>query len=327
MTDWLVKHFVKDYERTSDSGVRLRYGTMAGIVCIICNIVLCAAKAFVGVIAGSVAIVADAINNLSDAASNIVSLIGFKLASRPADPGHPYGHGRYEYVAGLVVSVLICAVGIELIMQGINRIYNPEPVELSAALIIVLVLAILVKLWMMLFNKRLSKTIDSSTLDATSIDSRNDVITTAAVLACTIITALCGINLDGWASVALGAYILYSGVKLVVDTLNPLLGQAESPEFTEHIKEKILSYPGILGTHGLMVHDYGPGNKFASAHVEMSAELDPIKSHEIIDEIEQDFLKNDGLVMTIHFDPVVEDEARGEDNDFTVDEFNLRRQK
>lgn len=322
MTDWLTKTFVKNYSDVSNRDVRLAYGRMAGIVCIVCNIVLCAAKAAVGVIAGSVAIVADAINNLSDAASNIVSLLGFKLASRPADSGHPYGHGRYEYIAGLVVSVLICAVGIELVMQGIDRVQHPQPVELSVALMVVLILSILVKLWMMFFNKNIGARINSSTLAATSVDSRNDVITTTAVLICTIITATSGLNLDGWASILLGGYILYSGVKLIFETLNPLLGQAEDPEFTEHIKQKILSYEGIMGTHGLMVHDYGPGNKFASAHVEMSADLSPIESHDIIDSIEQDFLKNDGLVMTIHYDPVVGECNHSSDPDITVDEFN-----
>lgn len=288
-----------------DARVRLAYGQMAGIVCIVCNAVLCLAKALVGIAAGSVAIVADAINNLSDASSNVVSLCGFKLASRPADPGHPYGHGRFEYLAGLVVSVLVTAVGIELIRTGVERVLKPEPVTMSVPLAAVLLLSVAVKLWMMAFNHTIGSRIESDTLEATAVDSRNDVITTLAVLACTAISAWTGLNLDGWASVVIGLFVLVSGLQLIRDKMNPLLGSAPSDELVEHIRAQILGYPGVLGTHDLMVHDYGPGRKFASAHVEMAAEADPLESHDLIDNIEQDFLASDGLVMTIHYDPIV----------------------
>lgn len=288
-----------------DARVRLAYGQMAGIVCIVCNAVLCLAKALVGIAAGSVAIVADAINNLSDASSNVVSLCGFKLASRPADPGHPYGHGRFEYLAGLVVSVLVTAVGIELIRTGVERVLKPEPVTMSVPLAVVLLLSVAVKLWMMAFNHTIGSRIESDTLEATAVDSRNDVITTLAVLACTAISAWTGLNLDGWASVVIGLFVLVSGLQLIRDMMNPLLGSAPSDELVEHIRAQILGYPGVLGTHDLMVHDYGPGRKFASAHVEMAAEADPLESHDLIDNIEQDFLASDGLVMTIHYDPIV----------------------
>lgn len=305
MIDWLAKLFIKDYTRVGDTNVRLAYGRLSGIVCIICNVVLCVAKALIGLASGSVAIVADAVNNLSDASSNLVSLGGFLLASRPADSGHPYGHGRYEYLAGLVVSVLVSAVGIELIRTGVERILNPEPVALSIALVAVLLLSICIKLWMMSFNRSLAHRIESDTLEATAIDSRNDVITTLAVLGCTIISATTGFDLDGWVSIAIGIFVLVSGLMLIRDTLNPLLGSAPSEELVEHIHHKIMSYPGVLGTHDLMVHDYGPGRKFASVHVEMAAEANPLESHDVIDTIEQDFLENDGLVMTIHYDPIV----------------------
>ncbi len=308
MTEWLVRLLVKDYRNTAEPAVRTRYGQVAGMVGIVCNVALCLAKGAIGLIAGSVSIVADALNNLSDAASNVVSLLGFKLASRPADPEHPYGHGRYEYLAGLVVAALVLAIGINLVLSSAEKIMEPEPVEFSAALVAVLALSILVKLWMAAFNGNLGRRIDSDTLKATAVDSRNDVISTGAVLACSVVSELTGLNLDGWAGLAVGAFIIWSGVDLLGETISPLLGQAPSPELVGHIRERIMSYPGVLGTHDLMVHDYGPGRQFASAHVEMAAEADPMESHDLIDNIEQDFKEKDGLIVTLHYDPIVTDD-------------------
>lgn len=308
MIDWLVRRFVKDADNTSDAAVRTRYGQFAGIVGIVCNVALCVAKGAIGVLAGSVSIVADAVNNLSDAASNIVSLLGFKLASRPADPEHPYGHGRYEYLAGLVVAALVLAIGINLVASSVEKIVHPTPVEFNGTLVLILVLSIVVKLWMAAFNRTIGRRIDSETLQATAIDSRNDVISTAAVLASAAISHAFGIQLDGIAGTAVGLFIVWSGIGLVRDTVNPLLGQAPSPELVEHIRTKIMSYPGVLGTHDLMVHDYGPGRQFASAHVEMAAEADPMESHDLIDNIEQDFKNDDGLIVTLHYDPIVTDD-------------------
>ncbi len=308
MTDWLVRHFVKDASDTSNPAVRTRYGQFAGIVGIICNILLCLGKGAIGLISGSVSIVADAVNNLSDAASNIVSLLGFKLASRPADPEHPYGHGRYEYLAGLVVAALVLAIGINLTWSSFQKILAPEPTEFSGALVAVLVLSILVKLWMAAFNRTLGRRIDSDTLAATAVDSRNDVISTGAVLICACISQVTGVELDGWAGAAVGLFICVSGVQLLGETISPLLGQAPSAELVGHIHDKIMSYPGVLGTHDLMVHDYGPGRQFASAHVEMAAEADPMESHDLIDNIEQDFKTQDGLIVTLHYDPIVTDD-------------------
>lgn len=313
MTEWLVRHFVRMSEQTDDPAVRMRYGQFAGIVGIICNVMLCLGKGAIGLVSGSVSIVADAVNNLSDAASNIVSLLGFKLASRPADPEHPYGHGRYEYLAGLVVAALVLAIGINLAWSSVQKIIAPSPTEFSGALVAVLVLSIAVKLWMAAFNRSIGRRINSDTLEATAVDSRNDVISTAAVLACACISRATGVDLDGWAGLAVGVFICWSGVGLLRDTVSPLLGQAPSPELVEHIHDKILSYPGVLGTHDLMVHDYGPGRQFASAHVEMAAEADPLESHDLIDNIEQDFKMEDGLIVTLHYDPIVTDDPEVRD--------------
>ena len=313
MIDWLIGRFVPDAENTQDPAVRTRYGQFAGTVGIICNVALCLAKGAVGLISGSVSIVADAVNNLSDASSNIISLLGFKLASRPADPEHPYGHGRYEYLSGLIVAALVLAIGFELIKSSIEKILSPTPVEFSAALVVVLVLSIAVKLWMAVFNRTIGRRIGSETLEATAVDSRNDVISTGAVLASAVIAHLTGLDLDGWVGTAVGLFILWSGIGLVRETVNPLLGQAPSAELVEHIRKKIMSYPGVLGTHDLMVHDYGPGRQFASAHVEMAAEADPMESHDLIDNIEQDFKTEDRMIVTLHYDPIVTDDPEVND--------------
>ena len=313
MTEWLVQHFIANPEHTGDPAVRSAYGQFAGIVGIVCNIALCVAKALIGLAAGSVSIIADAVNNLSDASSNIISLLGFKLASKPADLGHPYGHGRFEYLSGLVVAVVVVAIGIELVKSSIEKILAPTPVEFSPVLVAILVLSILVKLWMAAFNRTISARINSETLAATAVDSRNDVISTAAVLASAVLSHTASLDLDGWVGAAVGVFILWSGAGLVRDTVNPLLGQAPSPELVEHIRSKIMSYPGVLGTHDLMVHDYGPGRQFASAHVEMAAEADPMESHDLIDNIEQDFKTEDHMIVTLHYDPIVTDDPEVND--------------
>jgi len=304
MSDWLVRIFVRDADNTSDPAVRTRYGQFAGMVCIVCNVLLCVGKAMVGVAVGSISIVADAVNNLSDASSNIVSMLGFKLASKPADNHHPFGHGRFEYLAGLTVSVLEAAIGINLIISSIGKIANPEPTTFGPAVVVVLIASMVVKLWMMAFNNEIGRRISSDTLRATAIDSRNDVITTGAVLMSAVISSFTGFDLDGWAGAVVGAFILWSGLALIRDSIGPLLGMTPDSQMVEHIKEKILGYPGVLGTHDLMVHDYGPGRQFASAHVEMAGEANVFESHDLIDNIEQDF-RREGLVMTLHLDPIV----------------------
>lgn len=320
MTSLLIRLFIKNPEDTSSAEARTGYGFLASMVCIICNVALCAAKATVGFLAGSVAIVADSVNNLSDASSNIVSLLGFKLASKPADADHPYGHGRFEYLAGLAVAVIITALGLNLAKESVTSILHPEPADYSLLSIAVLVGSMAVKLWMMLFNRAIGKKIDSETLLATAADSRNDVITTAAILACAAITQLTGINLDGWAGLGVGIFVLVSGIGLITDTVNPLLGQVPSPELVNQIRTKILSYPGVLGTHDLMVHDYGPGRIFASAHVEMAGEGDAFAHHDLLDNIEQDFKRDLGIIMTLHYDPIVTNDPEVKDMRHWIDD-------
>lgn len=304
MQNWLVKKFVHDYENVHDINVRASYGKLSGKVGIFCNAFLFAVKFIMGTISGSVSITADAVNNLSDAASSVISLIGFKMAEKPADEDHPYGHARYEYLSGLTVAVMIILIGFELFKTSFDKVLHPSTVDFSIALVIVLAVSILIKLWMALFNKSLGKKINSSALEATAADSRNDVISTSAVLAAAVISHFFKINLDGYMGIAVAVFILYSGIGLVKDTLDPLLGKAPEPELVDYIQKKILSYDGVLGTHDLMIHDYGPGRKFASVHVEMAAEGDVLKSHDVIDNIERDFLSKDNLNIIVHYDPM-----------------------
>ena len=310
MTETLVRLFVKNSRDTADPAVRTAYGNLASWVGIFCNLLLCAGKFLAGTLSGSISIAADAVNNLSDASSSVVSLIGFKLGARPADEEHPYGHARFEYLAGLAVAVMVLVIGVELLKSSVEKILNPAPVTFSWVAMAVLAASIAVKLWMALFNRALGKRINSGSLIATAADSRNDVLSTSAVLIASLISHFAQVELDGWMGAAVALFILYSGVGLVRDTIDPLLGLAPDPELVQHIHDKIMSYPGVLGTHDLMVHDYGPGRQFASVHVELAAEADVMASHELIDDIERDFLKNDRLPVVIHFDPIVTSNAQ-----------------
>lgn len=258
MINWLIHRLVAQPEgEPLDASVRTRAGLAAGIICICCNIVLCVSKGIVGLLTGSVSLVADAVNNVSDASSNIVSLLGFRLAARPADAGHPYGHGRFEYLAGLSVAVIVCSVGLNLVTESVNKLLHPSFTEYGTASMAVLILSMAVKTWMALFNRRLGHRIDSGTLLATAVDSRNDVIASGAVLAAVLISRATGVDLDGWAGLGVGLFVCAGGVDLVRDAASPLLGQAPDEGLVERIHTKIMSYPGVLGTHDLMVHDYG----------------------------------------------------------------------
>ena len=305
MTELIVKRFIKNHKDTENPVVRAAYGKMAGIVGIVCNLILFAAKIVVGTLAASISITADAVNNLSDASSSIISLVGFKLAERPADEDHPYGHGRYEYLSALTVAVIILVIGVELLKSGVEKILSPERSTLTIASIVVLTLSVAGKLWMMLFNRKIGKRINSGSLLATSADCRNDVITTLAVLAASIISHFSGFELDGIVGVAVAVFILISGIGLIRETINPMLGTAPDEEYVEKVKNKILSYEGVIGMHDLMIHDYGPCRRFASVHVEMAAEEDVLISHDIIDNIELDFKENEGLHLVIHYDPIL----------------------
>ena len=305
MTALLLKTFVKDYDKTDQSSVRTAYGKLAGFVGILCNIILFTSKILIGTFSGSVSITADAVNNLSDASSSIISLLGFKLAEKPADAEHPYGHGRYEYLSALSVAVLIIIIGFELFKSSIGKIINPSSVNFSLVLVVVLSLSIIMKLWMMIFNKKLGKKIKSDTLIATAQDSRNDVISTLAVLVAAVISALTDLELDGWIGLCVAIFILISGFSLIKNTLDPMLGKAPDAEFVKEIRNRIMSYEGVLGVHDLMIHDYGPCRQFASVHVEMAAEEDVLVSHDIIDNIEYDFAREMGLNLIVHYDPII----------------------
>ena len=310
MTQFLIRCFIKHPDDVKDAAVRTAYGNLASLVGMACNILLCIGKLLAGTLFGSIAITADALNNLSDASSNVVSLIGFRLAAKAPDAEHPYGHARYEYLAGLVVSVTILAIGLSLLKESALKVLHPTPVAFSWLSIGVLAASILVKLWLSGFNRAVGKKINSETLMATAADSRNDVLTTGAVLLSTILCSLTGYGIiDGIMGVGVAAFILWSGWGLVMDTLSPLLGESPSPELVEHIERTVMSYPGVLGVHDLMVHDYGPGHQFASLHVEFPAETDPLTAHDVIDNIENDFLKKDRLQVTIHYDPIVTADA------------------
>lgn len=305
MTNLLIRLFVKDNENLNNPEVRQSYGKLSGWVGIISNIILFIIKFFAGVISKSIAITADALNNLSDASSSVVSLIGFKLSSKSADDEHPYGHARYEYLSALLVAVMIIFIGFELLKTSISKIISPIKVEFGVITIIILVVSVLIKLWMAVFNRKVGKKINSKTLIATAQDSTNDCVATVAVLISGLISYFFDINLDGFMGLLVAVFILVSGIGLIKATISPLLGKAPDTELVEYIKQTILSYPGVLGTHDLMVHDYGPGRQFASVHVEMAAEADALESHDVIDNIERDFLRNINLHMIVHLDPIV----------------------
>lgn len=304
MNNFLCRIFVKDYENTKDPQVRERYGKFAGVVGILSNVILCAAKILVGAISGSIAIIADGINNLADASSSIITLAGFKLSSLPEDKEHPYGHARTEYISGMIVSVLIVVVGIELIKSSADKIMHPSPLEFSWSIIVVLLLAIAIKIWQALFNINIGKRINSLTLTATGTDSRNDVIATTVVLISIIVGKLTGLQIDGYMGCLVALFIIWSGIGLVKETMSPLLGEAPDPELVNAISDMALSYDGVLGIHDLVVHNYGPGRIFASIHIEVDAEADMMESHDMIDNIEREMAKKLHIEITGHLDPV-----------------------
>lgn len=288
--------------------IRARIGKLSGAVGIICNCLLAAGKLIVGHMTSSMSITADGLNNLSDGASSIVTLLGFKLAEKPADRKHPYGHARIEYIAGLTVAVMILFIGLELGKSSVEKLIDPEPIEFSFTAAWVLCASILVKLFMMLFNLKMGRRINSNTLLATAADSRNDVMTTSAVLAASIVEHFYDVRIDGVMGIAVSLFILYSGIKLAGETMSPLLGEGANPELQKQITDYINGCPMVLGCHDLMVHDYGPGRRYASIHVEIDKNEDPMACHARIDRMERECLKNYGTHLVIHYDPVVTDD-------------------
>lgn len=310
MTQFLLRLFVKNHQDTQTPAVREGYGKLAGLTGIVVNALLCAGKLLAGALSGSVSIMADAINNLSDAASSIVTLLGFKLAAKPADDAHPYGHQRVEYLAGLTVAALILLIGAELVKSSIQRILHPEAVAFTVVGAAVLLLSIAAKLWLCLFYRKLGKSIRSEALLASAADSRNDVASTAAVLAAYAFAYFTHIQIDGWAGLLVAVFILWSGVGIAKDTIDPLLGEAPDEALVHAIAQEIRSYDArVLGIHDLIVHDYGPGRRFASVHVELDAREDVLEAHELIDNIERDVTKKLRVELVIHYDPIVTDDA------------------
>ncbi len=304
MNKFLFRTFIQDWENTADPAVRDRYGRLAGFVGILSNALLCLMKIAVGIFSGSIAIIADGINNLADGASSVITLIGFKMSAKPEDQEHPYGHARYEYVAGLIVSFLIMLVGFELLKSSVDKILHPAPLSFSWPVAAVLVLAILIKLWQAAFNRAAGRRIDSVTLLATAADSRNDVISTTAVLVSLLIGHFAQVNLDGWMGLAVALFIIWSGIGLVRGTISPLLGEAPDSELVQQIEQTAMSYGGVLGIHDLAVHNYGPGKIFASLHVEVDSAVDVMASHGLADSIEKRLREELHINITVHMDPV-----------------------
>lgn len=304
------KAFIKNYENVTDPKVRNRYGVCAGIIGIVSNAILFVIKIVAGIIGGSITIIADAINNLSDAGSSVVTLVGFKLSSTPPDKDHPFGHARYEYVTGLLVSMMVLFLGIALLKSSIEKVISPTPVEVSVFTYVVLSVSIVLKLVQMLVYTDFSKAISSNALKASAQDSRNDSLTTLAVLISTIIIDVCGdrinpkVSVDGIMGIAVSLFIIVSSVLLLKDAISPLLGEKPPKELVDKITAKILSYDGVIGVHDLVVHSYGANHCFVVAHVEVPADVDIVKSHDIIDNIEHDMWNDMHVRLNIHMDPI-----------------------
>lgn len=308
MTNFLIKHFIPNASDVKSPAVRQRYGVVSGVVGILCNALLCTAKIAAGLLTGADSIVADGINNLSDGGSCVVSLLGFKMAGKPADDKHPFGHGRIEYVAGLIVSFIIVLMGVELAKTSLDKIFHPEEISFSWITPAVLGISILVKLWMCFFNRKMGDKIDSAVLRATAMDSLSDVAATSAVLAGFVIGYWARVNLDGYLGVLVALFILYTGVSTAKGTLDLLLGEAPDPEFVKQIQQEVLSYPEIIGVHDLIVHNYGPGHSVVSLHAEVPCDVDILKIHDTIDNAERDLKKKFDCEVVIHMDPIITDD-------------------
>lgn len=306
-SDALCRRFIKDSDNTADPKVRLAYGRLAGIVGIVCNLLLCGFKMLAGLLAGSLAMIADAFNNLSDAGSSIVTLIGFKLAGAPADKDHPFGHGRMEYLSAMGVAVLIILAGFELATSAVEKILHPEAASFSLISTVILAVSIGVKLWMAVFSRRIGEKIRSDALCAAALDSRNDVICTGLVLVSSVLGLWIPVSIDGYVGMAVALFVIWSGFTVIKDTVSPLLGQAPDPELVESIQRTVLSYEGVVGIHDLIVHDYGPGRVMVSLHAEVPEDQPIGKSHDVIDNIEMELQDKFNILSCIHMDPVDND--------------------
>ncbi len=313
MTDFLVKLFIKEYKNTEDETVRGRYGIFAGVLGIICNVFLCLLKITIGLVTGLAAVMADGFNNLSDAVSSAIGIVGVKLSEKPADEEHPFGHGRFEYIAALVVTFLILEVAISCFKSSLDKIINPQNVNISAVTAIILGISILVKIWLSVMNNKLGKRINSKLLLATSKDALGDVFITATTVISLIIYLVWGVNLDGYVGCAVAVFIFVAGIKLARDTIEPLLGEAVDKDLYGEISRFVENYEGIEGTHDLIVHSYGPSKKMATIHAELANSMDMETAHNIVDKIEQDIMEKKKIFLVVHMDPVdVGNEAIGE---------------
>lgn len=304
LSNFLIRRFVGDADNVQDPRVRGAYGKLAGIAGIVANVVLFFGKLLAGVLSGSVAVIADAFNNLSDAGSSVVTLVGFRLSSAPPDKEHPFGHGRIEYLSALTVAALIMLAGVELATSAVEKILAPEGATFSWISAAILVASIAIKAWMALFNSTIGKRIRSEALAASAADSRNDVLCTAVVLISSVFTLVTGINIDGWVGAAVALFVIWSGFSIVRETVSPLLGEAPDPELVQAIHDLVMAQDGIAGIHDLIVHNYGPGRCLVSLHAEVPCDEDILHSHEIIDGIEQMLLEKLNIVACIHMDPV-----------------------
>ena len=305
MVTFLSRWLIRDYDRPEDPQVRRKYGVLCGGVGIGLNLLLFLAKFFAGTISGSIAITADAFNNLSDAGSSLVTIVGFKLAGQKPDPSHPFGHGRMEYLSGLAVSVLILLMGFELLQSSVDKIRAPEPIEFSWLSVAILLLGIAGKLYMSFYNRRIGDRIHSAAMRATAVDSLSDSVSTAAVLAATLIAHFFSVNIDGWVGLAVAGFILFAGIKAAKETIDPLLGQAPDPELVAEVEKTVLSFPPIQSIHDMIVHDYGPGRLMISLHAEVPADGDLLEMHDTIDLVEQTLREKFHCDAVIHMDPIV----------------------
>lgn len=308
MTSLLLKLFVKKDETHPD--YRAQCGNLTGIVGIFCNLFLFIIKLTIGVLSSSISITADALNNLSDMGSSVVTMLGFRLASKPADPDHPYGHGRFEYISAFIVSGLIILVGFELLKSSVDKIIHPQQLEFTLWSVIILVCSVAVKLWMFIFNRKIGRKIDSDAVLATAADSRNDALTTTAILASVVIMMLTEVNIDSYIGLLISLFILWSGFKTAKDTLDPLLGEPLDSKTAKELEREIMSFDGFLGVHDLITHNYGPGRSFASVHVEVPSNADIVKCHEQVDLCEKLVFERTGVHLTIHMDPVETDNEK-----------------
>ncbi len=310
MTDFLVKYFIKNYQDYENPEVRTAYGIFASMVGILCNLILFLVKISAGIILKSVSVTADAFNNLSDAASSIISFIGVKMASKPADKDHPFGHGRIEYIAALIVSFLVIEVGLSFLKSSFQKIKSPEEIAFNAFLTGILAASVCIKLWLGFFNRRLGNKINSSVMKATAADAFGDVMTTTATIASILFCYVSGYNIDGFVGLAVSLLVIWSGINIAKDTLAPLIGEAVDPGLCHQIEELVESYNGILGTHDLIVHSYGPSKIMATIHAEVPNHADIEESHEIIDQIEREAARKLNILLVIHMDPIETEDAK-----------------